>query len=55
MARTIIKGTVRLLKDGYFLEVSRTKDTVGLLSLGALLGPRRWKNKKVRITISEAR
>lgn len=52
-----ICGIVRFLPEGDFLEISRTKDTVGLLSMGALFGIRagRWKNKKVRITMSEAK
>lgn len=53
----VIRGTLRYLPDGDFLEVSRTSTTVGMLSMGALLpaGMRRWKNKKVRITISAAK
>jgi hypothetical protein len=51
--RVVIRGIVRVQPDGDFLEVSRTKTTVGMLALGAVLNTHGWKNKKVRITISE--
>jgi hypothetical protein len=53
--RAVIQGIIRIQPGGDFLEVSRTKTTVGMLALGAVLNTHGWKNKKVRITISEVR